>query len=56
MRGAIPPFPQYAFMAWCLVEVQGQLYLYLSLLKFLASYSGGLFVFLASFSYVPLFY
>jgi len=20
MRGAIPPFPQYAFMAWCLVK------------------------------------
>jgi len=20
MRGAIPPLPQYAFMAWCLVK------------------------------------
>jgi hypothetical protein len=29
MRGAIPPLPQYAFMAWCLVKAQGQLYLYL---------------------------
>jgi hypothetical protein len=27
MSGAIPPFPQYAFMAWCLVKAQGQLYL-----------------------------
>jgi hypothetical protein len=23
MRGAIPPLPQYAFMAWCLVKAQG---------------------------------
>jgi hypothetical protein len=29
MRGAIPPLPQYAVMAWCLVKAQGQLYLYL---------------------------
>jgi hypothetical protein len=29
MHGAIPPLPEYAFMAWCLVEAQGQLYLYL---------------------------
>jgi hypothetical protein len=28
MSGAIPSFPQYAFMAWCLVKAQGQLYLY----------------------------
>jgi len=27
MRGAIPPLPQYAFMAWCSVEAQGQFYL-----------------------------
>jgi len=27
MHGAIPPFPQYAFMAWCSVKAQGQLYL-----------------------------
>jgi hypothetical protein len=26
MCGAIPPLPQYAFMAWCSVEVRGQLY------------------------------
>jgi hypothetical protein len=31
MSGAIPPLPQYAFMAWCLVKAQGQLYLYLFL-------------------------
>jgi hypothetical protein len=29
--GAIPPLPQYAFMAWCSVKAQGQLYLYLTL-------------------------
>jgi hypothetical protein len=28
MHGAIPPLPQYAFMAWCLVKAGGQLYLY----------------------------
>jgi hypothetical protein len=27
MSGAIPPLPQYAFMARCLVKAQGQLYL-----------------------------
>jgi len=26
MRGAIPPFPQYAFKAWCSVKAQRQLY------------------------------
>jgi hypothetical protein len=31
MRGAVPPLPQYAFMAWCSAKAQGQLYLYLSL-------------------------
>jgi hypothetical protein len=31
MSGAIPPLPQYAFMAWCSVKAQGQLYLSLSL-------------------------
>jgi hypothetical protein len=29
MCGAIPPLPQYAFMSWCSVKVQGHLYLYL---------------------------
>jgi hypothetical protein len=29
MGGAIPPLPQYAFMAWCSVKARGQLYLYL---------------------------
>jgi hypothetical protein len=29
MSGAIPPLPQYAFMASCFVKAQGQLYLYL---------------------------
>jgi hypothetical protein len=28
MSGAIHPLPQYAFMAWCLVKAQGQLYLF----------------------------
>jgi hypothetical protein len=31
MSGAIPPLPQYTFMAWCLVKAQGQLYLYFHL-------------------------
>jgi len=26
MRGAIPPLPQCAFMAWCSVKAQGQFY------------------------------
>jgi hypothetical protein len=25
MNGAIPPLPQYSFMAWCSVKAQGQL-------------------------------
>jgi hypothetical protein len=29
MSGTIPPLPQYAFMTWCSVKAQGQLYLYL---------------------------
>jgi hypothetical protein len=28
MSGDIPPLPQYAFMAWCSVKAQGQLYLF----------------------------
>jgi hypothetical protein len=32
MCGAIPPFPQHSFMAWCAVKkAQGQLYFYLYL-------------------------
>jgi hypothetical protein len=27
VRGAIYPFPQYAFMAWCSVKAQGKLYI-----------------------------
>jgi hypothetical protein len=30
MRGAIPPIPQYAFMARCSVKAKGQLYIYLT--------------------------
>jgi hypothetical protein len=30
MSGAIPPLPQHAFMAWCLVKAQGQLYLFIA--------------------------
>jgi hypothetical protein len=33
MSGTIPPLPQYAFMAWCSVKAQGQIYLYLSSLR-----------------------
>jgi len=29
MHGAMSPLTQYAFMVWCLVKAQGQLYLYL---------------------------
>jgi hypothetical protein len=32
MSGAIHPFPQYAFMAWCSVKAQRQLYLCLMIL------------------------
>jgi hypothetical protein len=32
VSGAIPPLPQYAFMAWCSVKVEGQLYLDLYML------------------------
>jgi hypothetical protein len=28
MRGSINPLPQYAFLAWCLIKAQGQLYLF----------------------------
>jgi hypothetical protein len=28
MGGVIPPLPQYAFMAWCLLKAQGQLYVF----------------------------
>jgi len=38
MRGVIPPFLQYAFMAWCSVKAQGQIYL----LPFRAQYDLGL--------------
>jgi hypothetical protein len=40
MSGAIPPLPQYALMAWCLVKTRGKLYLNLyekRLVKLLAS-------------------
>jgi hypothetical protein len=30
MREAIPPLLQYAFMAWCSVKAQGQLYFYIT--------------------------
>jgi hypothetical protein len=30
MCGAIPPIPKYAFMSWCSIKAQGQLYLYLT--------------------------
>jgi hypothetical protein len=29
MSGAVPPLPQYTFMAWCSIKAQGQLYLFL---------------------------
>jgi hypothetical protein len=30
MCGAIPPLPQYAFMAWCSVKAKGLLYLFIN--------------------------
>jgi len=33
MGGAIPPIPQYAFMAWCSVKAPGQLYFGLLVLQ-----------------------
>jgi hypothetical protein len=30
MRGAIPPFPKYAFMAWCLIKHRDNLTFFLS--------------------------
>jgi hypothetical protein len=33
MSGAIPPLPQYAFMASCSFKAQGHLYLYLYLTR-----------------------
>jgi hypothetical protein len=36
MCGSIPPFLQYAFIAWCSVKAQGQLYLYFFLIYTLA--------------------
>jgi hypothetical protein len=38
MSGAVPPLPQYAFMAWCSVKAQGQLYIYLTLPYLTLSY------------------
>jgi len=32
MRRAIPRLPEYAFMAWCSVKAQGQLYLFIGCL------------------------
>jgi hypothetical protein len=43
MRGAILPLPQYAFMAWCSVEAQGQLYFYLYLSSQCDMYSSWLY-------------
>jgi hypothetical protein len=38
MRGSIPSLLQYAFMAWCSVIAQGQLYLYCTLIVISFSY------------------
>jgi hypothetical protein len=39
MSGVMHILPEYAFMAWCLVKVQGQLYLYV--LSFNSTESSG---------------
>jgi len=36
--GVTPPLPQYAFMEWCSVKAQGQLYLYLYALTSIFSF------------------
>jgi hypothetical protein len=41
MSGAIPPLPQYAFMAWCLVKSTGTT---LPLLYFISRYYSGIFL------------
>jgi hypothetical protein len=38
MSGAIPPLPQHAFMAWCLVKAEGQLYLLVLFMRFSHSF------------------
>jgi len=35
MGGAVPPLPQYAFMAWCSVGGAQRLYLYLNIIYIL---------------------
>jgi hypothetical protein len=30
MNGAVPPLPQYTFMAWCSLKTQGLIYLNIS--------------------------
>jgi len=42
MNGAILPLPQYAFMAWCSVKAQGQLYLYSNIYGSSNAYEGHL--------------
>jgi len=63
MCGAIPPLLQYAFIVWCSVKAQGQLYVYLlsyslSLLfsSFLHLYSPSLNIFLLNSSQYLLHY
>jgi hypothetical protein len=50
MSEAIPPLPQYAFMARCLVKAQGQLYLYLLPVRISVELSTSLKIFVGSFS------
>jgi hypothetical protein len=35
MSGDMPPLPQYAFMAWCLVKAQGHFYFYFLIFDYL---------------------
>jgi hypothetical protein len=42
MRGAMPPLPQYVFMAWCLVKHRDNFYL-LPLRQFFKSQNKGTF-------------
>jgi len=38
MHGAIPPLPNYAFMALCSIKAQGQLHLYISMTLSIVTY------------------
>jgi hypothetical protein len=56
MSGAVPPFPQYTFMAWFSVKAQGQLYFYIysSILLYVFTASAQSRVNMIFYIYIPL--